>query len=918
MTFPHPRFCTVTAAIALAFPSVTGGFLHAKQPKPSPGEAPSQMAPSPPGRRQAGAQPDGSVLVTTNQIVTPLGKVQTVADERPKDLALSPDGSLLAVLTTAKVHFYKTADGTPVDSAAVKPGSLGLAWSPDGRTLFASGAGGMVYRLASAEKGWSATAFTIVDKKKPVKVFQSVDTSPPSAAKPADPVKPEPHVTGLAVSPDGRYLYAALSISNAVAVHDLTGQEEVRIVTTGLCPYRILLSPDGGTLYTANRGGRAALDNEPGALSAGSRVRIDPDTDAALRGSVSIIDTKTLKSVEIEAGRQPAALALSADQKLLYVAQSDEDTVGVLDLGTRKFVRSIALLPPQDPGFGQIPTGLALAGDGKTLFVTCGGINAVAAIALPDEKISGYFPAGWFPVALAESKGSLFVASSKGFGSRAPAQASLGKRSPKKAGAPVPAGEKEEDSLLAGKSGFGVKGSLGTIQFITPAQQQAGSEHTRRVALNNGWGQAELPARLGLAPVPVPERVGEPSVFKHVVFVIKENHTYDINLGDMKEGNGDPSLCLFGEDVTPNQHALARQWVLLDNTYTSGTNSADGHQWTVSGVANAYMEQNFSVKARSYPFNGGDPLAYSPKGFLWNAAVKAGKSVRVYGEFVNKSKVVDTTGQVRNPSWKDLWADYKAGTGRFQMTAETDNATLTPHLHPHYVGFVLNVSDQWRADQYLAELKGWAAGGEMPALSIVLLPADHTSGTKPGMPTPRAAVADNDLALGRIVEEVSQSRFWPETLIMVIEDDSQLGLDHVDGHRTTAFCISPYTKRGAVVSEVYNHTSLLRTMELVLGLPAMSRFDRTATSMTACFTTQRDDRPFTHVENRIPLDELNPSPTALKGAAKQFALACVKLDWSDVDRADATVLARSAWNVQRPGVPFPWSKFHPAKDDDDD
>jgi len=330
------------------------------------------------------------------------------------------------------------------------------------------------------------------------------------------------------------------------------------------------------------------------------------------------------------------------------------------------------------------------------------------------------------------------------------------------------------------------------------------------------------------------------------------------------------------------------------------------------------MEQNFGSHPRSYPFNGGDPLAYSPEGFLWNAVVKAGKSVRVYGEFVNKPKIVDTTDPKKTKhQWKDIWEDYRAGGTRFEITADTDNAALKPHLHPRYIGFPLTVSDQWRADQYLADLKKFAEAGEMPALSILLLPADHTSGTAPGQPTPRALVADNDLAVGRIVEALSHSRFWPETLILVIEDDSQLGMDHVDGHRTMAFCISPYTRRGAVVSEVYNHTSLLRTMELVLGLPAMNRFDRTATPMTACFMAERDDRPFVHLENRVPLDEPNPPTAALKGLQKQLALACVKLDWSDVDRADATTLARAVWAVSRPGTPFPWSKFHPAKDDDD-
>jgi DNA-binding beta-propeller fold protein YncE len=898
---------------------VNRGLLHAEEEHP-PAAPLSKTAKLPSGKREVGEQTDGSVLVTTNQVVTPLGRVEFVTNERPKDLALSPDGRILAVLTTSKVHFYK-ADGTHFDSVSLKPGPLGLAWHPDGRTLFASGAGGKVYRLTQVEGSWEAKSFPILDKNKPAKVFKPQDLSPPSAAKSPEPIKPEPHVTGLAVSPDGHRLYAALSISNAVAVYDLTEKDDVSLVTTGLAPYRILISPDGKTLYTANRAGHVAQDSEPNALSAGSRVRVDPATDAALRGSISIIDTKTLTSVEIEAGRQPSALAFSADQKLLYVAQADEDTVGVLDIASQKFVRTLSLVPPQDSGFGQIPTALAITGDGNTLLVTCGGINAVAALDLPEGKITGYVPSGWFPIAVAERQGSLFVASSKGFGARSKVSPKTDAKTMKRAGEKADAEPKQEEpelGALKGSTGYKVSGSLGTVQFMTPAQLTSKSEHSRRVALNNGWGRKELPARPGILPVPVPERVGEPSIFKHVVFVIKENHTYDVNLGDMPQGNGDPSLCLFGEEITPNQHALARQWVLLDNTYTSGTNSADGHQWTVSGVANAYMEQNFAVKARSYPFNGGDPLAYSPKGFLWNAAVKAGKSVRVYGEFVNKPKIADTTSVSKNPAWKDLWEDHLAGTGRFEITAITENAALVPHLHPHYIGFPLTVSDQWRADQFLAEFREWIVTGNMPALSIMLLPADHTSGTKPGMPTPRAAVADNDLALGRIVAAISHSRFWPETLILVIEDDSQLGLDHVDGHRTTAFCVSPYTKRGAVISEVYSHTSLLRTMELVLGLPAMNRFDRTATPMTACFTTQRDDRPFEIVENRIPLDELNPPVAALQGTPKKFALACLKLDWSDVDRADATVLARSIWTVQRPGVPFPLSKFHPAKDDDDD
>jgi hypothetical protein len=245
-------------------------------------------------------------------------------------------------------------------------------------------------------------------------------------------------------------------------------------------------------------------------------------------------------------------MAFSADGKTMYVANSDEDTVGIFDITRREFTASVALRPEQDPGFGQIPNALAMSADGKTLYVSCGGANAVAALDLPSGKISGYLPAGWFPVAVSEREGRLFIASSKGLGSR----------------------HAQENGA------FKVTGSVGTVQFIESVHLPPRAELTRQVALNNGWGKTELPARPDQKAVPIPERAGEPSVFKHVVFIIKENHTYDSTLGDMPEGNGNAQLCTFGEEVTPNQHALARQWVLLDNTYTSGTNSADGHQWS--------------------------------------------------------------------------------------------------------------------------------------------------------------------------------------------------------------------------------------------------------------------------------------------------------------------------------------------------
>jgi hypothetical protein len=277
-----------------------------------------------------------------------------------------------------------------------------------------------------------------------------------------------------------------------------------------------------------------------------------------------------------------------------------------------------------------------------------------------------------------------------------------------------------------------------------------------------------------------------------------------------------------------------------------------------------------------------------------------------------------TVSRARGPAvtWAELWRDYKSGGHRFLITAHTDNASLRRVLHPKYIGFPQIVTDQWRASLFLADLARFEKGDKLPALSILLLPNDHTSGTSPGMPTPRAAVADNDLALGRVVEGISHSRFWKDTLILVIEDDSQFGLDHVDGHRTVAFCVSPFTRRGAVVSEMYNHTSLIRTMELALGIPALNRFDRTATPMNACFTSAPDVAPYTAKPNKIALDEMNPPLRALRGAAQRLAVASSKQDWSRADRADPGVVARAAWSSARRGLAFPVSRFHRAADED--
>lgn len=834
---------------------------------------------------QIGEQADGSVLVSSHQRLTPLGTLQRLEGARPKALALHPDGSAVAVLAQGRVALYDLMGKTLSSVGGLGVGPLGLAWTPDGKTLFASLEKGKVARLRYDSGQLTKESELTIDSVGPAGEPDVAAGTQGRGRQTGDP-----QITGLAVSGDGAQLFVGMGIRNAVAVVELATGKTVRVLPVGVAPYHLKLSPDSNTLAVACRGGRLATEREEGADSAGSKVRIDKKTDAASGGSVVLINTTSYARRAIEAGRQPGGMVFTRDSKTLYVASTDDDTLLTLDVTAGSVKRATLLRPAADPGFGQIPTDVALSADEKTLYVACGGANAVAVVEAASGKLQGHFPTGWFPIAIAGSEKNLVVASSKGFGGRV-----------------------KRDGAAAS---FGVHGTVGLVQFVAPPRDLRGSSQT--VAKNNGWGGNEPTARNAVAPVPVPARVGEPSVFKHVVYIIKENQTYDGVFGDMKEGNGEARLCTFPEEVTPNHHALAREFVLLDNTYTSGTNSADGHQWSVSGIGNAYIEQNYGAHARSYPYDGGDPLAYSPKGFLWTAALASGRSVRVYGEFVNKPSIVNKTTGKKGGTWAQLWADYQTGMKTYEITSDTDNAALKPHLHPNYIGFPSSVPDQWRADQYIADIDRFEREGKMPNLSILLLPNDHTAGTRAGGPTPRATVADNDLALGRIVERLSKSAFWKDTLILVIEDDSQFGVDHVDGHRTVALCISPYTRRGTVVHEQYDHTSFLRTMGLILGFPAMNRFDRTATPLTSCFQNTANLRAYTVRPNRIPLDELNPAPQQLTGEARRLAQASAMLNWEDVDRADSETVTRAIWQAQKPGVPFPLKDYHPSKETDND
>jgi Phosphoesterase family len=583
----------------------------------------------------------------------------------------------------------------------------------------------------------------------------------------------------------------------------------------------------------------------------------------------------------------------------------------VINTTTDKVIETIDCKPEAKLPFGTGSNAVALDKDNFYLFVANGTGNCVAVIFLGSEiggaqpmgqarptRVEGMIPTGWYPgaVRLSADGKKMFVANVKGHGSLQPR-----KVDPK---AKKPDG-KEDDPAAPGKKGRNSHDHLGSVSLIDIPGVAELKKLTETVNANNRLGYSiagmEKP-RPDAKPVPVPERHGEPSVFEHVIYVIKENRTYDQVFGDIKEGNGDPSLCIFGEEVTPNHHKLAREFVLLDNFYCSGVLSADGHSWANAAYATDYLEKQFGQFTRSYPYEGSDPLAFPTSGFLWDNALAHKKTFRNYGEFVKSSY------EPKGARWADLYADYTNGTAKVKVTATPNMRSLDKHSHPNFPGFPLTTPDVYRAKLFIDELKEFEKKGAFPNLVYLFLPADHTNGTRPDSPTPRAMVADNDLALGMVIEAVSKSKFWPKTCIVVTEDDPQNGFDHVDGHRTVGLVVSPYTKRKAVDSTCYNQTGMVKTIEMILGLPPMTQLDLSATPMRGCFTGKPDLTPYTAVKNTIPLDEMNKPVDKLDGKAKEFALKSLAMDFEEEDKADEDTLNRILWYSVKGAAPYPGDK----------
>jgi YVTN family beta-propeller protein len=837
-------------------------------------------------------------VTPVHQVLTPVGIQVALPGLRPQGLALSPDGRLLAtsgktqelivldpqsgqIKQRVALPSSKARDPNAVSSHILEPdksGQLsytGLIFSPDGTRIYLSNVNGDVKVFQ-------------VSPDRQVKGMFSIALPAADA-----PRRKEEIPAGLAISRDGRRLFVVLNLSNRLAEVDTATGRVLRSWPVGVAPYGVVLV--GDKAYVSNWGGRLPDEGSlTGPAGQGTRVRVDPVRHIANEGSVSVIHlAKETPVGQIMVGLHSSALAGSPDGRHVVVANAGSDTLSVIDTHTDKVVETIwAKSSPADL-FGASPNALAFRPSGDRLYVANGTQNAIAVIRFHPgkSKLLGLIPVGWFPgeVVYDAARDRLIVANIKGVGSNR----GLGK---------AHANESNTHQY---------RGSLSLLP-VPRAKELAAL--TRQVLDNYRYPllkEARQPARPNQPPRPIPERVGEPSVFEHVVYIIKENRTYDQVLGDVPEGNGAPSLCVFGAQITPNQHKMVRQYVLLDNIYCSSVLSADGHQWTDSAFATDYMEKSFAGFPRSYPDgmedNNVDALAYAPSGFIWDKAIAHGKSLRVYGEFAITETAWAIPGKKGTPKFLDYYRDFVDQTHLINISSRPGIESLRPYLNTQTVGWDMDIPDAFRAAQFIKELHEYERSGKFPNLIIICLPDDHTSGTKAGSPTPAAQVADNDLAFGQIVEAISRSPFWAKTCIFAIEDDPQNGWDHVSGFRTTAYVISPYTKRNTVISTQYNQTSILRSMELILGLPPMNQIDATATPMGDCFTDVPDLAPYVALPTNVPLDQMNPEPKKISDAVlRKDALASARLPLEHVDRCPEDVLNRILWHAMKgPHEPYP-------------
>ena len=787
----------------------------------------SQPAP----KEQVGPLANGGFLLNSGWKLDPAGK-QVPLDTLPMATTLSPDGRYLLVLHCGyrppSIAVLDAATGAAVSSTPVPDAWLGLAFAPHSNRVYVGGGA----RAAVFE-------FTFADGK-----LAAGRTFELGAGKPG----PDDFVGDVAFSPDGRLLYAAELNRDTVAVVNPQSGMVIQRIRTGRRPYRILFHPDGKSFFVTHwaDGTLGHYDVSSGGQLARVPIGAHP-TDMVWRAGGNTED--------VEGEPRWAAR--------IFVAATNTNSVYAVGVSQDKELRVVeginVSMTPRQP-LGMSPSGLGLSADGHRLYVACSDANAVAVVDLAGDRsyVKGFIPAGWYPTAVrALPSGTLVVLNGKGV------------RSYPNPHGPNPARRPEPRHAGLADNEYVAHMQTGTASWIEPFTEGQLEKWTAAALADSPYRDSKLDEG---SPLPHIE---------HVIYIVKENRTYDQVLGDMKEGNGDASLALFDENSTPNLHKLAREFVLLDNFYVNADVSADGHNWSTAAIAPDYVVKlwpnEYGGRGKEYDFEEQDPASLPPAGYLWTNASLAGRSIRNFGYMVDEKRGApmgaDQISKVRDP-------------------------VLAKVTNWKFPGFDLNTPDVDRAKVFLQEFSGYEKSGNMPELIVMRLPNDHTSGTKPGALAPLAMAADNDYAVGLVVEAVSKSKFWTSTAIFVVEDDAQNGADHVDSHRSPAFVISSYVRRHRVDSTMYNTASVLRTMEFLLGVKPMTHFDAGARPMTSVFQPTPDATPYAAEKPRISLTTRNP-------ADGPGAEASIHMDFEEADKNDDDELNDVLWRAIRRGDPPP-------------
>ncbi|MBI1325550.1 beta-propeller fold lactonase family protein [bacterium] len=823
--------------------------------------------PAPDAAKQAptwpGLKRDGRVLLPNGWSLQPAGKQLKIGD-LPVQMVQHPTEPVIAILHAGygehEVITVQQKTGRMIGRASVPHAFSGIVFSPDGKTLYVGGGFDDTVQIFDYADGF------LFNRRQMIYPDRAEFLAAPAAGF-GGVRKLQRAVGGLAISGDGKTLWTSHVFAHTVGRFDLTTGEyagELKLPAESY-PYQLTFDQARNRLYVSLWGA----------------------------AKVAVVDTAKFEMTgTFETQEHPNEMALNKSGQVLFVANANRNTVSVIETETGKNLETIgtAIAPNLPPG--STPNSLALTPDESLLFVTNANTNDVAVINVskPGKSQSlGFIPVGWYPtsVRVGPDGKTLFVTNAKGNTSR-----------PNREGPnPLVAADSYEGKLRDYIGGL-FQGTLSTIPVPTPGQLATMTKTVLSCSPVN-TGDPTTPRGAPAARAennPIPAKQGETSPITHCVYIIKENRTYDQVFGDIAKGNGDPDLCLFPEKVTPNQHAIVEEFVLLDNFYVESEVSADGHEWTMGAYATDFVERLWPIGYRGdrrapYPAEGKFELATPAGGYLWDRAAAKNVTYRSYGEFT------DNGPTPADPSTTKVKA-------------------LQGHFDPKYRSYDLTYPDAKRAARFLEELAEFEAKGEMPRLIVMRLPNDHTSGTRPGSLTPTAMVAENDLAVGMVVEGLSKSKFWKNLAIFVIEDDAQNGSDHVDAHRTTAMVVSPWTKRKHVDSTMYTTSSMLRTMELILGLDPMSQFDAAARPMYNAFTAQPNFEPFTKIEPKVDIRARNTA-TAW-GAEKSM-----KLDLDKEDQADDLVFNEIIWkSVKGADSPMPApvraAFIFPIEDEDED